>query len=112
MESTGSDPCVNKKYCPHCNILTTEQKLHLSTPSYQKKKERCEQKSDKPEGVEVNTSTSVDPSLVSVIGVAKDTKKAQKSPKKAGIKDKGKKKHSTLVKYTKSSTDSKLEALD
>ena len=35
----GTDPCVNKEDCPHCDVLTAEQKLQLSTPSYQNKKE-------------------------------------------------------------------------
>ena len=117
----GSDPCVNNQDCLHCNILTAGQKLHLSTPFYQilKKKERREQKSDKsdqsdkPERVgEDETIILVDTSLVPVIGVAKDSKKTQKSPEKAGNKGKDKKKHCTPVKCTKSLTDSKLESLD
>ena len=116
-KSEGSDLCVNKEDCLHCDTLTTEQKLHLSMPSCQRKKEKDEQKSDnksdKPEGVEEDeSSTLVGPSLISVIGVAKDSKKSQKLLEKAGINVKGKKKHSSPVKSTKSSTDSKLEAID
>ena len=33
----GSVPCDNNEDCPHCNLLTSELKLELSTPSYQKK---------------------------------------------------------------------------
>ena len=51
----------------------------------------------------------MDPSLVTVVGVASTDKKAVKSPETA-TKDKQKKKHSTLVK--KSTTDAKLEALE
>ena len=110
----GTDPCVNKENCPHCNILTAEQKLQLSMPSYQKKKEKGEQKtglSDKPVKADKNEEfgeTLVDPSLVSVIGPTTSDKMAVKSPERASSKDKGKKKHSPK----KSSTDVKLEAMD
>ena len=46
-KSKDSDPCVHNEDCPHCNILTSGQKQQLSTPSHQKKTEKCEQKSDK-----------------------------------------------------------------
>ena len=57
-------------------------------PSYQKKKEKCEQKSDKADKpTRSNKSdTLVDPSLVSVIGVATSDKKAVKSPERVGTK--------------------------
>ena len=37
----GKDPCVEKEGadCLHCNALTPEQLVHLSTPSYQIKGE-------------------------------------------------------------------------
>ena len=110
-KSKGSDSFVNNETCPHCNILPTEQKLQLSTPSYQKKKEKCEQKSDKSDKptrskkTEDDSSPRVDPSYISFIGVASADKKAVKSPERAGIKDE--KKHPTPVK--KSSTDTKLK---
>ena len=44
--------------------------------------------------------------------MAKESTKPQKSPEKAGKKDKGKKKHFTPVKSTKLLTDSKLEDLN
>ena len=90
-KSKGTDPCVNNEDC-HCYILTSDQKLQLSTPSYQKKKEKREQKSDKAdkptrsEKSEDATDTVADPSLVSVIGVATSDKKAVKSPERAGTK--------------------------
>ena len=34
----GSDPCVKDKVCPHCDVLTEEQKIQLATPSYQKRR--------------------------------------------------------------------------
>ena len=51
----------------------------------------------------------VDPSLVSVVGVASTDSKPMKSPE-TDTKDKQKKKHSTLVK--KFTTDAKAEAMD
>ena len=41
----GPDPCVEKpdsNDCNFCNILTPEQRIQLSTPSYKIKKEQCE----------------------------------------------------------------------
>ena len=55
------------------------------------------------------SETLVDPSLVSVVGVASTDSKAMKSPVTA-TKDKQKKKQFTPVK--KSTTDAKLEAMD
>ena len=44
----GDDPCVKKeKECQFCNILTQDQKAHLATPSYQKKKEKHDLKPPK-----------------------------------------------------------------
>ena len=68
---------MNKEDCPQYNVLTSEQKLQLSTPSYQKKKEKREQKtglSDKPLKADKNENigdTLVDRNLVSVIGLTK-----------------------------------------
>ena len=36
----GSDPCTSKNDCNSCNVLTEEQRLQLSTPSYRIKKEK------------------------------------------------------------------------
>ena len=80
-KAKSSDPCVNIEDCPHYNILALEQKLQLSMPSYQKKKAKCEQKSDKSdkhtrsEKSEDVGDTLIDPSLVSVIGAATSDKK-------------------------------------
>ena len=37
-------PVLNKKIVGFCNVLTQDQKACLSTPSYQKKKEKHDQK--------------------------------------------------------------------
>ena len=103
------DPCVSKKRCSFCDILSPEQKLQIYTPSYQKKKEKRQQKSIMTDKSAENVpETLVDPSLVSVVGVVSADSKAMKSPTNIG---KSKKKHSTPVKKS-SSTDSKLEAMD
>ena len=50
------------------NVITQDQKARLSTPAYQKKKEKCDQKpSQKSQIAPLQT-----PILVSVFGVAKD----------------------------------------
>ena len=80
-------------------------------PSYQKRKEKREQKSGMADNNSDNVlETLVDPNLVSVIGIASTDKKAVKSPETTAKKEKQKKKHSTPVK--KSSTDATLEAMD
>ena len=63
----GEDNCVKNLPCLNCDVLTEEQKLKLATPQYQKKKEKREAKA-----VEESSSTLVDPSTVSVIGLVKD----------------------------------------
>ena len=63
----GEDNCVKNLPCLNCDVLTEEQKVKLATPQYQKKKEKREAKA-----VEESNSTLVDPSTVSVIGLAKD----------------------------------------
>ena len=138
----GEDPCVADKLCPHCDLLTEDEKLRLATPAYQKKKEKRELKAK----AEESNSTLVDPSLVSVIGLAKHnggksseevsttpvgakTKKMDKNsgtvvstpgsaktkrmPDNKESKEKSsKKRHSSPAKFSKVSTDSKLEAMD
>ena len=63
----GEGNCVKNLPCLNCDVLTEEQKLKLATPQYQKKKEKREAKA-----VEESSSTLVDPSTVSVIGLVKD----------------------------------------
>ena len=87
-----------------------EQTLQISTPSYQKKEEKSEQRTALADKSAENVSdTLVHPRLVSVVGVASGESKAMKSPDTA-TKDKQKNKHSTPVK--KSTTDAKLQAMD
>ena len=62
-----------------------DQKLKLSTPLYQKKKEKCDLKMQ----AEQSSSTLIDPALVSVLGMAKDgeyrsSEEASSTP--AGVK--------------------------
>ena len=137
----GSDPNVEDKPCPHCGILSEDQKLRLATPAYQKKREKRELKAM----AEESSSTLVDPSLVSIIGLAKDNevkrseevsttpvgakaKKLDKSPEavvnttgtvkskrtpdsKVAKEKSSKKRHSSPSKSFTGSTDSKLEAI-
>ena len=63
----GTDPCVDKKDCSCCNVLTQEQKSCLATPSYQEKKKKRDQKAI----LQESDSTLVEPSSVTVIGVAR-----------------------------------------
>ena len=63
----GEDNCVKSLPCISCDVLTEDQKGKLATPQYQKKKEKHEAKA-----AEESSSALVDPSTVSVIGLAKD----------------------------------------
>ena len=130
----GKDPCVEKadSDCQHCKLLTPEQLVQLSTPSYKLKKEKRETKSsttskDPPSSVTLSP-TLVGPALVSVMGV-KDGQSTLRSPglsvqpaeKKKKTEDK-KATSSKLVKPDKpvkstsnrpsSSTDSRFDELD
>ena len=69
----GSDPCVTKKDCNSCNILSEEQRLQLSTPSYRLKKEKRDLKksSDTPKQ-DSSSSSLIDPSSVTVVGAVDD----------------------------------------
>ena len=132
----GKDPCVEKEGadCLHCNALTPEQLVHLSTPSYQIKKEKRESKSSTPAKKSSTDSTLsptlVDPSLVTVIGVVDGQgtsrspglsdqpveKKKKKEDKKASSEksvkaDKSVKSSSHRTSST-SSTDQKLEVME
>ena len=84
-KKNGKDPCVEKEGadCLHCNALTPEQLVHLSTPSYQIKKETRESKSSTPAKKSSTDSTLsptlVDPSLVTVMGVV-DGQSTSRSP--------------------------------
>ena len=61
----GDAHCISKKPCSFCDVLTPEQKLQISTLSYQEKKERHEQKTAMADKSSENVSeTLVDPHLV------------------------------------------------
>ena len=132
----GKDPCVEKEgaECLHCNALTPEQLVYLSTPSYQIKKEKRESKSSTPAKKSSTDSTLsptlVDPSLVTVMGVVDGQstsrspglsdqpveKKKKKEDKKASSEksvkaDKSVKSSSHRTSST-SSTDQKLEVME
>ena len=63
----GTDSCIKNEECTHFVILTEDPKSCLATPSYQKKK-----KHEYKTLSEESSSTLVDLTLVSVLGVAKD----------------------------------------
>ena len=65
----GSDPCVSHNDCNSCNILTKDQRLQLSRPSYRIKKEKRDLKkaSDTPKQ-DSSSSSLIDPSSVTVVG--------------------------------------------
>ena len=73
----GKDPCVEKPDadCKFCNLLTSDQKSQLSTPSYQLKKEKRDSKKTATPSKDTSTSsdtlspTLVDAAHVSVVGV-------------------------------------------
>ena len=68
----GSDPCVAKD-CNSCNILSEEQRLQLSTPSYRLKKEKRDLKKSADTPKQDSTSSSlIDPSSVTVVGAVDD----------------------------------------
>ena len=83
----GNDTCMMHQACSHCNILTSDQQAQLATPSYKLKKEKRYSKSDKTDGD--NSSTQIDPTLVSVLGAGNEKEK-QKSPDKGVAKERNK----------------------
>ena len=126
----GSDPCTSKNDCNSCNVLTEEQRLQLSTPSYRIKKEKRDLKksSDTPKQ-DSSSSSLIDPSSVTVVG-AVDGQGILQSPgssagkkKKSNSSDKPKvaskdskanveKPSKSSVKPHKSSVDSRIDDLD
>ena len=72
-KSKGPDPCVSKSDCQACNVLTEDQRLQLSTPSYRIKKEKRDLKkqSDTPQK-NSDSSSLIDPSSVTVVGAVDD----------------------------------------
>ena len=121
----GTDPCINKNDCNSCNLLTEEQRLQLSTPSYRLKKEKRDlKKSDTPKQ-DSSSSSLIDPYSVTVVGAVdaqgtlqspgSSSGKAQKtdsSSKPKDLKPKAEKPSKSTSKSHKSSVDSKIDDLD
>ena len=124
-KSKGPDPCVSKRDCQACNILTEDQRLQLSTPSYRIKKEKRESKKQGNTPQKSSDSSSlIDPSSVTVVGAVDDQgmlqapgsssgaekKKTDKKP--ASEKPKSSKSKSTDPKPSTSSADDRIDELD
>ena len=121
----GPDPCVSKNDCHACNILTEDQRLQLSTPSYRIKKEKRESKKqgDTPQKSS-DSSSLIDPSIVTVVGAVDDqgmlqspgsssgADKKKKDKKPAPEKPKSGKSKSADPKPSKSSADDRIDELD
>ena len=123
----GKDPCVEKpdSNCHICKAFTPEQLVHLSTPSYKLKKEKCSDTTPS-KNLPVTTSTKVtlsptlvDPARMSVIRVVdgQDTGlSAQPAEKKKKVEDKNKsvktKSSSSSSQPAAVSTDHRCEELD
>ena len=133
----GSDPCCKTppEACEHCDSLSPEQKIQLSTPSYKLKKERKDAKSTPKKDTEAHTTTLEDPGLVSVLGAVdsqdtpgdsasnepvekkkkSDTKHASKSTKaeKSAKSSSGRSASTSAdIKASTSSADTKIADLD
>ena len=85
----GSDPCVSKNDCNSCNILSEDQRLQLSTPSYRIKKEKRDLKKSADTPKQDSASSSlIDPSSVTVVGVVDDQGILQSPGSSSGKKKK------------------------
>ena len=64
----GPDPCISKTDCQACDVLTEDQHIQLSTPSYRLKKEKQDLKklSDSPQK-NSDSSSLIDLSSVTVV---------------------------------------------
>ena len=122
----GSDPCVLKNDCNSCNILSEDQRLQLSTPSYRLKKEKRDLKksTDTPKQ-DSSSSSLIDPSSVTVVGVVDDQgivkspgsssdkrKKTNQSDKAKDTKTSSDKPSKSLTKTHRSSPDTRIDELD
>ena len=98
-----SDPCVSKSDCQACNVLTEDQRLQLSTPSYRiKKKKRDLKKQDEIPQKNSDSSSRIDPSSVTVVGAVDDQGILQ-SPGSSSGAEKKKKDQKTTSEEPKSS---------
>ena len=68
----GSDPCISHNDCNACNSLTEEQRTQLSTPSYRLKKEKRDSKKTAETPKQDVSSSLIDLSSVTVVGVVDD----------------------------------------
>ena len=126
----GPDPCVSKSDCQACNVLTEDQRIHLSTPSYRIKMEKRDLKkqADTPQNNSDNSSL-IDLSSVMVVGAVDDqgilqfpgsssgSDEKQKDKKSSSEKPKSSKsseKHSKSVdpKPSRSSADDRIDEFD
>ena len=105
-KSKGPDPCVSKSDCQACNVLTEDQRIQLSTPSYRIKKERRDSKKqgDTPQK-NSDSSSLIDPSSVTVVWAVDDQGILQ-SPGSSSGADKKKKDKKTTSEKPKSSKSS------
>ena len=120
-----SKECTLCNDCNSCNLLTEEQRLQLSTPSYRLKKEKRDlKKSDTPKQ-DSSSSSLIDPYSVTVVGAVdaqgilqspgSSSGKGQKtdsSSKPKDLKPKAEKPSKSSSKSHKSSVDSKVDDLD
>ena len=91
QKGKGNDPCVAKQYNTFCNILPSDQRARLATPSYKLKKEKrdLKERSDNSEAVIDTCSSLMDSALVSEMGVV-EGQGTVKSPGKSVTKEKKK----------------------
>ena len=91
----GPDPCISDKDCNSCNILTADQHLQLSTPSYEiknfKEKRESKKASDTPTKKESYSSSLIDPSSVTVVGAVDDQGIVQSPSSSSSVNNKKKK---------------------
>ena len=126
----GSDPCVLHNDCNSCNVLSEDQRLQLSTPSYRLKKEKRDLKksTDTPKQ-DSSSSSLIDLSSVTVVGVVDDQGILQSPGSSSGKKKKAipsekpkvtskdvkagaEKPSKSSVKPHRSSVDSRIDDLD
>ena len=95
----GSDPCVSHNDCNACNVLTEEQCLQLSTPSYRLKKEKGNLRNLMTLPKWTRTVPLINPSSVTVVGAVDDQGILQ-SPGSSSSTEKKKKKPNPTEKST------------
>ena len=107
-KSKGPDPCVSKSDCQACNVVTEDQRLQLSTPSYRIKKEKRDLKrqGETPQK-NSDSSSHIDPSSVTVVGVVEDQGILQSPGSSSGAEKKKKDKKTTSEKPKSSKSSDK-----